>query len=211
LDPRIELAAELQAARWAKLAFVVLAVNQLVTALVLVLWYLDWVKDAFDVVEITPAGQEPVLPDMPAPAVADLLTPLALAAMVMLVIWTFRTVRVSRNLHHPNSRTPGWAAAGWLVPVLNFWFPYQGIRDALPTDHPARGRILRWWLLLMAAMVVLPALAGVVGWFSRPIGLVLCLPVGVAAGLAALAGQEVVDDVVEHHRAAIAELTGQSR
>ena len=50
-------------------------------------------------------------------------------AMVMFVVWFYRA-RVNAEGHGwPQRWSPGWAIAGWLVPVVNFWFPFQIMAD----------------------------------------------------------------------------------
>ncbi len=60
-----------------------------------------------------------------------------LVAMVMFVVWFYRA-RVNAEGHGwPQRWSPGWAIAGWLVPVVNFWFPFQIMAD-ICARWPAR-------------------------------------------------------------------------
>ncbi|WP_432502272.1 DUF4328 domain-containing protein [Kineococcus arenarius] len=83
------------------------------------------------------------------------LTGLAwLAAFVVTCLWL---VRVRRNSElvapaHHHARSRGWAWAGWVVPVVSLWFPFQVVRDALDASASGAGarRVQRrllalWW------------------------------------------------------------------
>jgi Domain of unknown function (DUF4328)/Protein of unknown function (DUF2510) len=73
--------------------------------------------------------------------------------LVLLIIWTHRCVTTATALHLPTTREPLWAILGWILPVINLWFPYQSVRDCLPPDHPARREVLWWWLGYLAVTV----------------------------------------------------------
>jgi Domain of unknown function (DUF4328) len=211
IDPRLvaraDLDSEERSARWAKFALVALSVGLLAASMTFVLWYPEWIRKVADIIRTTPDGQTPVLPTAPGSPLTGFLGLGLILAMVVVVMWTHRVVRLSRNLHYPNARSAVWAAAGWVVPLLNFWFPYQGVRDAVPPGDPARRQILKWWVSI-SLTIVFSIAAAVAGWFSKSVGLALCLPLGIAAGLAAQHGQEVVDAVLDHHHHAIGKVTG---
>jgi hypothetical protein len=213
IDPRAnaraDLAAEDQAAKWARFGILGLAVQQLVTAMVFVLWYDDWIRKVIDVLRATPANQTPVLPPAPGSAVVSLLSLASLLGLVGVAFWTYRIVRVSHNLHYRNARSPALAAVAWIIPILQFWFPYQGVRDALPPGHPARRRIRAWWTFYLLG-TILGYGAGAAGWFSEPVGLALCAMVGVTAGASVITGQDVIDAVLDHHQEAIGQVTGDA-
>jgi hypothetical protein len=83
-----------------------------------------------------------------------------LVSLVLLIAWTYRCAAAAAALGMPARREPMWAAVGWLVPVISYWFPYESVRDCLPPDHPGRRDVLRWWLgYLAAAMVTATAAA----------------------------------------------------
>lgn len=57
-----------------------------------------------------------------------------------------------------HSRRAGWGLAGWIVPVVNLWFPYQYVRDvlrALTGQRSFGGLVGFWW----AAWLVQQAIA----------------------------------------------------
>lgn len=51
-------------------------------------------------------------------------------------------------------QSPRWAIAGWFIPIVNLFWPYQSITDAAermaPPDVHRRNLILAWWLLFLA-------------------------------------------------------------
>jgi hypothetical protein len=84
-----------------------------------------------------------------------------LVAMVMFVVWFYRA-RVNAEGHGwPQRWSRGWAIAGWLVPVVNFWFPFQIMADiwraGLPEPSRANRAILPgiWWACLLAFFCLL--------------------------------------------------------
>lgn len=87
---------------------------------------------------------------------------LAVAADIPFLVWQYRAARTSRQLRYPAALSPGLGVGGWFIPVCNFWFPYQSLRDCLPPGHPARGRILTCWLALWGntICVIIATVAG---------------------------------------------------
>jgi len=67
---------------------------------------------------------------------------------------------------YPARRSPALGVGGWFIPVCNFWFPYQAIRDCLPPGHPARRMVLHMWLWFIASVCV--GLAVVAMMWSAP-------------------------------------------
>jgi hypothetical protein len=91
--------------------------------------------------------------------VSTLGLPVLVAAAVLGVVWTVRVRRNAERLaaaHHTRGRV--WAWLGWLVPVVNLWFPYQVVSDVYRTADPdlppqapwglrrVPGWFLVWWL-----------------------------------------------------------------
>src|SRR5947209_5148729 len=141
-DPRRDLADEGRAAVWAKRGFVAFFVSRVVGGLV-ALFVLDHLIDdirrAIDTNTQLHTGND---------AASALNLPVTIASvlgLVAVIMWTMRAVNVARNLRYPAKRTPGWAVAGWLVPIVNLWFPYQAVRDCLAPDNPERRTVKQWW------------------------------------------------------------------
>ena len=126
----------------------------------------------------------------------------ALAALVVACVWQFRAATAARALRLPARRSPGWGVAFWFIPVVNFWMPYQAIRDCLAPDDPNRARVLRYWLYTLGIEIgfVLTAIAIII---STPAGVILAVLTGLCAlGVLATAPQ-VVLSIAAAHRAAV--------
>ncbi|MCI2240084.1 DUF4328 domain-containing protein [Paenibacillus sp. TRM 82003] len=101
-------------------------------------------------------GHTPGAPLTPYDVLTALTSLVWLAAFVVTCLWLTRVRRNSELLapSHHHARNPVWAWAGWFVPVVSFWFPYQVVRDALDASAaaatPHRDRVRRpplapWW------------------------------------------------------------------
>jgi hypothetical protein len=101
----------------------------------------------------------PLVGDNPAAAVLSLVAlPALLASGPLFVAWLF-VVRRNAGRWGPQRRKAGWAIAGWIVPPVLLWFPYQIADDAWKASRPAdatgprasRLWVLGWWLCWLAA------------------------------------------------------------
>ena len=128
----------------------------------------------------------------------------ALATTVGQMLWLHRGVAGARVLGLTGRRSPGWAAAGWVIPVVNYWWPYQDVRSMFPAgERPLRQ--LRWWWTLhvlslpLLAVAVVGVVAGgpILAWAP----LAVLPPVG-----AAVLMRELVDRVLATHRTRAAAL-----
>ncbi|MDB5268981.1 MAG: hypothetical protein JWP58_2021 [Hymenobacter sp.] len=86
---------------------------------------------------------------------------LILLAFIALILWTHRAYENIHRLHKtPKPRhSEGAGGWGWFVPIMNFWYPYQVIKDiwlltqryAQPDEAPRYERdnslIGGWWAL----------------------------------------------------------------
>lgn len=127
-------------------------------------------------------------------------------AIILLLIWTYRIAQDAAGLGIPARRSPGWAIGGWLIPIVNLWFPYESICDALPRER--RPKILRWWLLYILGSAA-PAVLGVVAlpfiFTGIPalvfvIGFIGLIVISVLQVLQLRWGFEVADQIDEGHR-----------
>ncbi|HXA32678.1 MAG TPA: DUF4328 domain-containing protein [Acidimicrobiales bacterium] len=78
--------------------------------------------------------------------ITPVLALINVAAFVLFLVWQHRAASTARSLGYPARRSPALGVGGWFIPVCNFWFPYQAIRDCLPPGHPARPMVLHMWL-----------------------------------------------------------------
>lgn len=116
------------------------------------------------------------------------------------VLWFYRSAGNARALGFPARREPGLAVAGFFIPIVNFWWPYQSTLDLFRPDDPARRRVLPWWLLWIVGGVVssVAILASVL--VSSPAGWLLLLMPAVQQALAASLLLRIIDDAVAAHR-----------
>jgi hypothetical protein len=85
-------------------------------------------------------------------------------AYIATCLWLWQA-RANAELLSPvrHTRARGWIWAGWLVPIVCLWFPFQIVRDirrAAELDGQKRGPATGLWWGLWLAFVV----AGQVGW-----------------------------------------------
>lgn len=66
-----------------------------------------------------------------------LLYPAIAVVGIVFVIWLMRARENAENLSpYPHRRTRGWLFGGWLVPVVNLWFPKQIVDDIWRASSP---------------------------------------------------------------------------
>lgn len=194
------MADELPVARWARWAPWVIAVAG-VTGVPVIASTFEQVRDVLRE-GLDQSGTFTVSPQGRAFAVANVVGSLQIGAWVALLVWQHKAATAGRALGFPARRTPAMGVGAWFIPVVNFWFPYQALRDCLPPGHPGRPVVLRWWLGYLATFVTLPAvaLAAVYG----PTALAVVLTVGLAAFAAWVAwnGMRMIDAIATTHAAA---------
>jgi hypothetical protein len=125
----------------------------------------------------------------------------ALAAVIVVCVWQFRAATAARAMRLPAKRSPGWGVAFWFIPIVNFWMPYQAIRDCLAPTDPNRAHVLRYWLFTLGveAGAILTIVAIII---STPAGVILAVLTGASAlGVLATAPQVVVSIAVAHRAA----------
>jgi hypothetical protein len=127
---------------------------------------------------------------------------IGIAALVVALMWQHRAASSARALGLRATHSPAWGVGCWFVPIVNFWMPYQAIRDCLAPDDPHRALVLRWWLTGISAELLLLA-AHVAAWFSSSVALGISIPAALfGLGLLASAPQ-VVGAISAAHRTAI--------
>ena len=84
------------------------------------------------------------------------LLPAMIVVWVVTCIWLGQVRKHSQSINpeYPHARRVGWLWAGWLVPIVNLWFPFQVVRDI----YSAATRFLlpsamRWWWGLWLVML----------------------------------------------------------
>jgi hypothetical protein len=124
---------------------------------------------------------------------------LILAAEVVLVVWFFNAATFGYRAGIPARHTPIWAVIGFIVPLVNLWFPCQSAADLFePGDD--RRRIAGWWWAcwLIDGLLVTPIF--VVSWFSIPVALVVALIASAVPVAGARFGAALIAASGEAHR-----------
>ena len=131
------------------------------------------------------------------------LSLVAIAAIVVTLIWQHRAASAARSLGLPSTHSPGWGVGSWFVPIINLWFPYQAVRDCLPAGDPNRSVVLQWWLAY-----VLGGLTGagtfVAAFFSSGASVGLSIPAAALWLVVLASAPRVVSSVAAAHREAVA-------
>ena len=130
-------------------------------------------------------------------------SPVLVAAMVLLLVWVWRARR-NAALLAPGHRfrfSPGFAAGGLLIPLVNIWLARPVFEEIWTASRPADTApdsirlVRRWWLCLLSAFAI-----SLVGSIAIPIPIVTygsgSTPVsGGDEALAALLAQAVLNTV----------------
>ncbi len=127
---------------------------------------------------------------------------LTLGAIVVACLWQHRAATAARALGLPTTHSPAWGVGSWFVPVVNFWMPYQAIRDCLAPDDPNRRLVLQWWLVLMATWSTVFA-AQIAGYFSEGLGLAFSLPAALCALALMATAPRVINAITAAHRSQV--------
>jgi uncharacterized protein DUF4328 len=65
---------------------------------------------------------------------------------ILFVVW-FRRARINAERHdYPQRRARGWAFWGWIVPIVDLWFPFQIMGDIWRAGLPPGQRRKTAWL-----------------------------------------------------------------
>jgi hypothetical protein len=68
------------------------------------------------------------------------------ALSILFVVW-FRRARINAERHdYRQRRARGWTFWGWIVPIVNLWFPFQLMGDIWRAGLPAPRRRKTAWL-----------------------------------------------------------------
>jgi hypothetical protein len=106
--------------------------------------------------------------DAPAFSVLQVVAIIAsVPAAVMFVVW-LRRVRsnAERFCKAPHRHSRGWVLGGWLVPVINLWYPKQIVDDIVAASNPRtspladelprlRASVVQtWWITWIASTLI---------------------------------------------------------
>lgn len=118
---------------------------------------------------------------------------------VLFLIWFVRSAHNARVLGLPGRREPAAAVAGFIVPIINLWWPYQSTCDLAPDEASTRRLVLAWFLLWTVGGFVGGAFTLASAFVDSWLGYALLAVPAALVTLAALAARQVVATVVEIH------------
>jgi hypothetical protein len=131
-------------------------------------------------------------------ALGQLAGALGLALLVVRMLWLFRAAHTAQELGLPARRNPWPAAISWLIPILNFWWPYQAVTDLFPAYRRPDRRIAWWWGTSVAAYIT-PLAAVPMSFVPLGVAAVLLLVAMAPVVAAAVLEIGIVADVVAVH------------
>lgn len=78
------------------------------------------------------------------------------AAVVATGVWLLNLRRVAQAVSPSTHqrRSSYWAFLGWIVPVVNLWFPYQVVADASRGVGSKVKNLWPWWIAWLAFLLV---------------------------------------------------------
>lgn len=207
LDPRKDLGDERLAGRRAAVAVVVAAlvgaVNNLVSAFTLG----DYFRTSFHAARNGHGAISDV--SMPTGLVAsEFLGIGALVAQIFVMIWLYRAAKFARNAGLPARRDPIWAALGFFIPVVNFWFPYQVAADSFQFTDPNR-RLAGWWWTWYLTSTIAVFVMLVASAFSTATGVIIALIGACTCALSAVYARRLIAAVGAAHEQLLASFSSR--
>ncbi len=132
---------------------------------------------------------------------AGMVLPVALLVGVLFMMWFYRAARAAWASGLPARRSPLLGTLSFIIPIVNFWWPYQSAMDMIPADDPARGLVQRWWILWLTStlcgLLIFPAQA----LFDTTAARIVATVGAVAVILASLAAFAMVGSITALHEA----------
>lgn len=113
-----------------------------------------------------------------------------IAAYVVTCLWLYRartnSTTMQPHLHH--ARSPGWAWGGWICPVVNFWFPFQVVRDVGRDQSglSALSGLGAWWTFWLLSSITTAVGGQLAGVDTTPSVFALFVTVGAVLNVVAL-------------------------
>jgi hypothetical protein len=124
---------------------------------------------------------------------------LSIALLVVRILWLVRAGDVGRRLGLPARRQPVASALGWIIPILNFWWPYQGVRDLFPVPERPGRRLGWWWGCNVAAPIALITGAAAAAFVPLGVAVALVAVALIPSIVAAALERTIVSDVLAIH------------
>lgn len=207
MDPRRLVDDERTGARRARAALVAGAAIQTVMSVTTAVVYSAFFSDLFREIERSSRTRSSSPPTFSGSVtggflVLNLVQVGYLVVGVLFIVWTYQAARTARALGLPARLESYWSVLGWIVPIVNLWFPYLVVADCLPPGHPARRTVGWWWGLYLG--MGLGSIVVVVGSFaSLPVALAGAVVPSTLAVLAALRGRAMIRAIADEHGRAV--------
>lgn len=123
---------------------------------------------------------------------------LLLVGTVLRLIWLMRAAEAGKRLGHPGRRDPGLAGAGWIIPIVSVWWPYQDVKALIAPGHPDRARAGWWWALRLIGQS--STVTVIVAAFHPTAFLVATIAIGAMAyTAAALIERDLIATILANH------------
>jgi len=122
-----------------------------------------------------------------------------MVAAVLFLLWFSRSAHNALALGLPARREPAAGVAGFVIPVINLWWPYQSTSDLLPPGDARRPLVLRWFLLWMVGGLIGAIVTWVAVFVGGALGWALLAVPAVLTTLAALAARHLIGHIVACH------------
>jgi hypothetical protein len=181
-------------------ASVVTAVQQLLSVFV-VRDFTRYFREVVHAIDQANGGPTPVVsfhPNRMLTSTSQVMSLVTFAAGVVFLLWFHKAATIAQRLGLPARRRPAWAVLGFIIPIVNLWFPYQVARDLFPPGDLGRSTVKLWWgLYLGMGIAAIPML--VAAFFSTTVAVLLVVVPGTMAVAAALAARRMITEVGRAH------------
>ena len=190
----VHLEDEERAARWARAALLAAVAAQVVGGVI----FRSQARRVFDEVTSDTSGLGPDVWGRWPALVMQLTSAVEVVAGVLFLVWFFRSATNASALGLPARRSPAAGVAGFMLPVVNLWWPYQSTRDLFPDDRRRR-LVLRWFLLWVVGGIVGSVVLLVAVFVDSWVGWALLVVPAVLTTLAGLAARAVIGEALAVH------------
>jgi hypothetical protein len=134
-------------------------------------------------------------------AASQLAGAVGMVVGVLFLLWFVRSAHNALALGLPARREPAAGVAGFIIPIINLWWPYRSMIDLLPPGDTHRPLVLRWFLLWMVGASVGAVVTWVAVFVDGWLGWALLAVPAVLTTLAALAARHLIGEIVDCHTA----------
>lgn len=138
-------------------------------------------------------------------SITTLMSTTVITGYVVTCLWLWAARRNVETLRPeaPQARDTDWIWAGWVVPVVALWFPFQIVRDIGSAPASAAGaghrppRMRLWWTLWLSCMVAWQVSA-VLAFVAEPWAARLRFEAGLGVAVTSLAAALTWIPIVRH-------------